>query len=72
MRSMFTDVALIQNRQIVTETVAQISSQGQLLICHGCNNCEVLIMAFLVLEESDQVWALCGACVRRILYGAIA
>jgi hypothetical protein len=71
MRNMFTDVALIQNRQIVTKTVTQISSQGRLLICHGCDNCEVLIMALLVLGEADQAWALCDSCVRKILYGAI-
>jgi hypothetical protein len=68
---MFTASALIQSSELVTRTVAQISSQGQLLICHGCDNSEALITAFLVLEQSDQIWALCGLCVRKILYGAI-
>jgi hypothetical protein len=68
---MFTAAALIQSCELITGTVAQTSSQGRLLICHGCDNSEALIMAFLILEQSDQAWALCGSCVRKILYGAI-
>jgi hypothetical protein len=52
---------------------AETSSLGQLLICHGCGDVEAVIVGFLVHEQSEKAWALCGLCVQQMpLYGAIA
>ena len=72
MRSEFSEIELIQNREIVTAVFAEMSSLGWLLICHGCDDVEAVIVGFLVLDQSEQGWALCGPCVRKLLtYGAI-
>jgi hypothetical protein len=66
MKSEFPDIELIQNRGIVTAVFAEMSSLGQLLICHGCDDVEAVIVGFLVLEQSEQAFALCGSCVRKL------
>ena len=67
------NLELIQNREIVTGVYAETSSLGQLLICHGCGDVEAVIVGFLVHEQSEKAWALCGLCVQQMpLYGAIA
>jgi hypothetical protein len=67
------DLEWIQDRDIVTAVCAEVSSLGQLLICHGCNDVEALVVGLLVHEQSEQAWALCGPCVRKLPFsGAIA
>ena len=66
------NIEWIQNRDLITQVWAQLSSLGQLLICHGCGDVEALIVGFLVHEQCEQAWALCGPCVRKVpAYGAI-
>ena len=57
---------LIQNREIVAAVWAEVGTLGQLLVCHGCDDVEAVIVAFLVDEQSEQAWALCGSCVRAL------
>jgi hypothetical protein len=59
----YLDLELVQNREIVAAIRGAISSQGRLLICHGCDDVEAVIVGFLVHEQSEQAWALCGSCV---------
>jgi len=67
------NVELIQNREIVTALAAVVGARGQLLICHGCDDLEALIVGFLVDDQSEQAWALCGSCLRDLpAYSAIA
>ena len=73
MRSEFPRLDLIQNREIATAIFIEMSSLGQLLICHGCDDVEAVIVGFLVHDQSEQAWALCGSCVENLpLYGANA
>jgi hypothetical protein len=68
----YLDLKLVQNREIVTAIWDSISSLGRLLICHGCNDVEAVIVGFLVHEQSEQAWALCGSCVWNLpLHGAL-
>ena len=60
------DLELVQNREVVAALWTAISSMGQLLICHGCGDVEAMIEGFLVHEQSEQAWALCGLCVRNL------
>ena len=72
MKSEFSDIELIQDREIVTAVLVEMSSLGQLLICHGCDDVEAVIVGFLVLDQSERALALCGSCIRKLhLYGAI-
>ncbi len=73
MKDEYLDLELVQNREIVTAVWGAISSLGQVLICHGCDDAEAVIVGFLVHEQSEQAWALCGSCIRSLpSYGAIA
>jgi hypothetical protein len=73
MKSESLDLELIQNPEVVAWVCAKISALGQLLMCHGCDDVEAVIVGFLVFEQSEQAWALCGSCVQNHpLYGAIA
>jgi hypothetical protein len=72
MKSEFSGFELIQNCETVNTVFAEISSLGQLLICHGCNDVEAVIVAFLIRDQSEQAWALSGSCLQKFpLYGAI-
>ena len=66
MESEFSDLELIQNREIVTAVFAEMTLLGQLLICHGCDDVEAVIVGFLVNDRIEQAWALCGSCVRDL------
>jgi hypothetical protein len=66
------DLELIENREILTEVCIQVTSLGQVLICHSCDDIEEVIVGFLVHGQSEQAWALCGSCLRKLSsYGAI-
>ena len=72
MRSEFRSLDLIQNREIATAIFIEMSSVGQLLICHGCDDVEAVIVAFLVHEQREQAWALSGTCLWKLpLSGAV-
>jgi len=68
----FLDLELVDDREIVAALAAETSSFGRLLICHGCGDVEALIVAFLVLEQEEKAWPLCGRCVRMLPFqGAV-
>ncbi len=73
MNGEYLDLELIQNPELVTALWTAISSLGQLLICHGCGDVEAVVVGFLIHEQSEQAWALCGSCLRNLPpHGAIA
>jgi hypothetical protein len=51
MKGEFPEIELIQNREIVTAVFSEMSSLGQLLICHGSDDVEAVIVGFLVLDQ---------------------
>ena len=67
MKSEVLSLYLIQNREIATKIFVEMSCLGQLLICHGCDDVEALIVACLVHEQREQAWALCGTCLWKLL-----
>ena len=67
------DVALIDNDAAVAAISAEVRAIGSLLICNGCGDVEALIAGILVIDEIEEAWMLCGACLRRLpLEGAVA
>ena len=67
------DVELIQDLETVNTVFADILSFGQMLVCHGCDDPGAVVVSFLVQEEDEQAWALCGRCLGELrLKGKIA
>ena len=72
MKSDLKDVRLIRDCETIAAIRSDVSSTGQLLICHGCGDVEALVVGFLVLDNNQQAWALCGTCLRKLpLHGAV-
>jgi hypothetical protein len=72
MRSEFLDLELIWDFQTVAAVCAELISIGRILICHGCGDAEALIAAFLVFEQAEEAWPLCGSCLSELpMQGAV-
>ena len=72
MESDLIDVRLIRDSETVAAIRSDVSSTGRLLICHGCGDVEALVIGFLLLDNDQQAWALCGMCMRKLpLHGAV-
>ena len=72
MKSDLIDVRLIRDCETVAAICSDVSSTGRLLICHGCGDVEALVIGFLLLDNDQQAWALCGMCMRKLpLHGAV-
>jgi len=66
------DLELVEDREIVAAVSAQMGSVGRLLICYGCGDVEALIVGFLVREQEEKAWPLCGRCMRMLPFqGAV-
>jgi hypothetical protein len=67
------DAWLIQDHETIAQVCAEIGSAGRMLICHGCSQIEAVIVGFLVLDDEQEAWALCGLCIRQPpLHGAVS
>jgi hypothetical protein len=72
MESDLIDVRLIRDSETIAAICSDVSSTGRLLICHGCGDVEALVVGFLLLDNDQQAWALCGMCMRKLpLHGAV-
>ena len=72
MESDLIDVRLIRDSETIAAICSDVSSTGRLLICHGCGDVEALVIGFLLLDNDEQAWALCGTCMRKLpLHGAV-
>ena len=72
MKSDLIDVRLIRDCETVAAISSDVTSTGRLLICHGCGDVEALVVGFLLLDNDQQAWALCGTCMRKLpLHGAV-
>jgi hypothetical protein len=66
------EVGIITVAADLAALCAEITSEGCLLVCHGCGDIEAPIAALVVLYNDEEVWALCGACMRKLpLFGAV-
>lgn len=66
MDSRLMEASLIRDHSILATLNAQFDSLGSVLICNGCCDLEALIVALLVIEETQEAWPLCGECLRQL------
>ncbi len=59
------DVGLVRDTAAVTAICAEVGS-GSLLVCNGCGDIEALIAGVLIIDDSEEAWVLCGACIRKL------
>ena len=66
------EIGIIGGKETVGGICSELRSQGRLIVCHACGDIEALITVFLIVEEENQAWALCGACMRKVpVFGAV-
>ena len=66
MESRLIEGSLIRDRSILTTLNAHLGSVGSVLICNGCCDLEAPVVALLVIERDQEVWPLCGECLRQL------
>ena len=60
------DVVLVRDTAAVTAICAEIGTDGTLLVCNGCGDIETLIAGVLIIDDAEEAWVLCGACIRKL------
>jgi len=62
------DVVLVHDTAVVTAICAEVGN-GNLLVCNGCGDIEELIAGVLIIDDAEEAWVLCGACIRKLPFG---
>lgn len=67
------DIGIIADSEIVRALCSEISADGGILLCHGCGEIDRVIVSFIVIDEDEEAWALCGLCMRKVpIQGTVA
>lgn len=62
------EIGIIDVKETIAAICDEVCSQGRMLVCHACGDIEALIAGLLIIEEeNNEAWALCGACMRKVL-----
>jgi hypothetical protein len=64
------EVELIEDSLKLAALSAAVRSKGETLVCQRCMNEDEVIAGVLVIEATDEQWALCGPCWREMPQGA--
>jgi len=62
------DVVFVRDMAAVTAICAEVGD-GSLLVCNGCGDIEAPIAGVLVIDDAEEAWVLCGACIRKLPFG---
>jgi hypothetical protein len=62
------DVVFVRDMAAVTAICAEVGD-GTLLVCNNCGDIEALIAGVLIIEDAEEAWMLCGACIRKLPLG---
>ena len=62
------DVVLVRDTAAVT-VICAVVGDGTLLVCNGCGDIEALIAGVLIIDDAEEAWVLCGACIRKLPFG---
>ena len=62
----FVDVAILSDQYTLGRLAADLRSEGQMLVCHGCDDVTEPIAGVVVLPDSEEAWVLCGLCMQRV------
>jgi hypothetical protein len=59
------DVVLVRDTAAVTAMCSEVAD-GTLLVCNSCGDIEALIAGVLIIDDAEEAWVLCGACIRKL------
>jgi len=62
------DVVFVRDMAAVTAICAEVGD-GSLLVCNGCGDIEAPIAGVLVIDDAEEAWVPCGACIRKLPFG---
>jgi len=62
------DVVLVRDTAAVTAICTEVGD-GTLLVCNSCGDIEALIAGVLIIDDAEEAWVLCGACIRKLPFG---
>jgi hypothetical protein len=66
-------IRLISDRETIAKLADAASADNSLLVCHGCEEVDRIVVGVLVIRETEEAWMLCGPCLRQIsVQGQIA
>jgi len=60
------EVELMTDRMALENLSQTFRAQGNILVCHLCDDVSELIAGILVLRASEEAWVLCGSCLRKV------
>ena len=60
--------AFVRDTAAVTAICAEVGD-GTLLVCNSCGDIEALIAGVLIIDDVEEAWVLCGACIRKLPFG---
>lgn len=63
-------IELIEDASSVAALSAEVRSKGQMLVCRRCMDASEIITGVLVIDATDEHWALCGPCWREMPQGS--
>jgi hypothetical protein len=64
------EIELIEDASSVAALSAQVRSKGETLVCRRCMDESEIIAGVLVIDATNEQWALCGPCWREMPQGA--
>ena len=59
------DAFLVRDSATVTAICTEVGNDN-LLVCNGCGDIEALIAGVLIIDDAEEAWVLCGACIRKL------
>jgi hypothetical protein len=62
------DVVFVRDTAAVTAICAEVGD-CTLLVCNSCGDIEGLIVGVLIIDDAEEAWVLCGACIRKLPFG---
>jgi hypothetical protein len=69
MNAELVNVELIEDRACLSNLSEIACSEGEMLVCHRCNDASELIAGIVVIPDTEEAWVLCGDCWREIPQG---
>jgi hypothetical protein len=64
------EIELIEDASSFAALSAHVRSKGEMLVCRRCMDASEIIAGVLVIDATDEHWALCGPCWREMPQGA--
>jgi hypothetical protein len=60
------DVELMTDRGSLESLSNEFRANGNIMVCHLCDDVSELVAGILVVRASEEAWVLCGPCLRKI------